>query len=510
MPDTMTLAMLRKLGLDPMASHEPAQAPYDPTIAAKKAKGIGPANVGDVYLPKEGGNSLLDVARSFMGGQERPPTMQAQDPMGIDAWMQGAESGHDRPFPIAFPMVTKFATPAERMASTEAYRQAAKQFGGNLETAMGEFATEYPRIAAHIQPDPSKAVFKGAPKGAMGVMRIPASGEYKGPMKFSVSNHGQQLAEQSMSNARGTVYHEGTHAAQFLGNKDMGQLYMNANKTGSYWENPFEINARVAGESRAPGNKLSTDKPETQVDIAKYLKKQADETLANNRLGPDKRITAHRTKDILYKRDARAAENKLAQAFSEIQDSTKTADAFERTANHPVFGELSEKDARELVGGGELPMSWYEKKFPSTEFPPRSTPKGQIDTALSKRGIPEELQQSLKDEQFKKATNKFTSGSDPYVSPMTEIAKKDVGNLAPPRKGKVTYNNDRGTTTIDYDNPLPNGALPTVAKDFKGNIIPFNEYTHPISLPWVEANHVNWMKRNRTIDVSPSETFNRR
>lgn len=71
------------------------QAPFqNNTLEAqllRKAASIGPAQVGDRYVPTDAPKTLWDLVKQYiLGGQERPTSVAAQDPFGILAWEKGA------------------------------------------------------------------------------------------------------------------------------------------------------------------------------------------------------------------------------------------------------------------------------------------------------------------------------------------------------------------------------------------------------------------------------------
>jgi len=84
--------------VQPVPSHAPqALQTADPLQATQKAQTIGPARVGDRYLENLN-PSLVGIARQVFGGAARPTSVAAQDPYGIQAWLQG---NGPMPTPIA-------------------------------------------------------------------------------------------------------------------------------------------------------------------------------------------------------------------------------------------------------------------------------------------------------------------------------------------------------------------------------------------------------------------------
>lgn len=61
----------------------------DPQAAWQKAESIGAPGIGSHYLPTEGPKGILDIVRMLVGGNEMPRSVQAQDPYGTEAYLQG-------------------------------------------------------------------------------------------------------------------------------------------------------------------------------------------------------------------------------------------------------------------------------------------------------------------------------------------------------------------------------------------------------------------------------------
>lgn len=145
------------------------------------------------------------------------------------------------------PLVSIFKNKIAREAGTKLFKEAGNQFKPAMKDAINSFARDYPRIAAHIKPEAVQM-----PKGIYASTMGPRGKVEKAiPIGYNV-NESNFL--NNMNDARNTVYHEGTHAAQALGNKDFDRLYGNAEKLVGYHNNPFEKQARKAGLRSVKGN----------------------------------------------------------------------------------------------------------------------------------------------------------------------------------------------------------------------------------------------------------------
>jgi hypothetical protein len=97
-PPSEALIRLALAKVQPLPSHESAvKQTVDPLQAMQKAQTIGPARVGERYQ-EDLNPSLVGIARKVLGGAQRPPSVAAEDPYGIGAWLKGAGP---MPTPIA-------------------------------------------------------------------------------------------------------------------------------------------------------------------------------------------------------------------------------------------------------------------------------------------------------------------------------------------------------------------------------------------------------------------------
>lgn len=144
-------------------------------------------------------------------------------------------------------LITIFKNKAAREVATKEFLESAQRMGmPNLDVAANSFADRYPRVAAHMRMTPEIA-----PGGStLADVNIPAYGVRK-PVPMRLGNSGIDKIDNSVAQATETLFHEGTHVAQALGDKRFGPLYDNANTAVGYRNIPYEVNARQAGEKAA-------------------------------------------------------------------------------------------------------------------------------------------------------------------------------------------------------------------------------------------------------------------
>jgi hypothetical protein len=217
--------------------------------------------------------------------------------------------------PVGGPLVSMFKDKAARELATKEFlndldmmERVSRSISPVLKKAMGpfkavgqEFATRYPRVAAHMRLTPF------APPNISGesFVRIP-SGQVSEKMPYGLTAKGYaDLADPDPNTAsalaRDYIFHEGTHAAQALGNKDAAKLYQLAEdyirrRTGSaeaaYDLNPFETSAwrrglLESGNARVTGpvpvgpilQHMTTPTPNTpdiSREIAEILKRRSE------------------------------------------------------------------------------------------------------------------------------------------------------------------------------------------------------------------------------------------
>jgi hypothetical protein len=167
---------------------------------------------------------------------------------------------------------------ALREAGTEAFKQRAVHWPGEMAGAAEEFAQKYPRIAAHIRPSYAEA--PAETPNALGVA-LPPYGQVREPVEVRLTPRGDESLytakspELAQARARNIMSHEGAHVAQALGNKDFAGLYQDASKMVGYEANPFEWSANRSGSS-AMGIPTSESMP-TAIQQLKALSSHPSE-----------------------------------------------------------------------------------------------------------------------------------------------------------------------------------------------------------------------------------------
>lgn len=136
---------------------------------------------------------------------------------------------------------------AKRKDLTNWYRGQALLMNNDATPHLYEAATGYPRVAANIHPQMtgSRASTSVPGRDTAGAL-YPPIGKVKPnqPMPLKITPEGLAVGPEDI---RDTVYHEFTHGAEALGNKDLLQLYKDAEELAGYTFVPHEINANVAG-----------------------------------------------------------------------------------------------------------------------------------------------------------------------------------------------------------------------------------------------------------------------
>lgn len=139
-------------------------------------------------------------------------------------------------------LISIFKNRAAREAGTEAFKEGLQKVASkNLQAAGEEFAARYPRVAAHMSPSQVPRV--DMPLTHAQVQIPPAGGKITEPMPLQFTDFGVDRSANDLEFARDLMFHEGTHAAQALGNRHTAPLYSAANQAVGYADNPFEINA---------------------------------------------------------------------------------------------------------------------------------------------------------------------------------------------------------------------------------------------------------------------------
>lgn len=161
-------------------------------------------------------------------------------------------------------LISIYKTKAARQAGTKLFVDRALDSGSEaLASAAQWFAERYPRVAAHMnlvpKPIPNYvSPLSGEPVAAH--IRTP-KGKVERPLDVEITQSGFDRMTPTSGNtyqrqkaeALNTLGHEGTHAAQALGNSDFNSLYNAMNMVTGYEHNPFEITARARGYSTQMG-----------------------------------------------------------------------------------------------------------------------------------------------------------------------------------------------------------------------------------------------------------------
>lgn len=143
----------------------------------------------------------------------------------------------------ASPLISIFKNAAARkLATSEFVESARRMMMPNLEIAANTFADKYPRVAAHMRISPEVA-----PPNRLADVDIPTYGVRR-PLPIRFSDRGRELADNSVTEATRTLFHEGNHVGQALGDRRAAPLYTNATKAVGYEPNPYEVNSRYAGD----------------------------------------------------------------------------------------------------------------------------------------------------------------------------------------------------------------------------------------------------------------------
>jgi hypothetical protein len=152
---------------------------------------------------------------------------------------------------FASPLVSIFKDKLERSQATQAFVEKMKGLlptTNNLATAAEEFAQRYPRVAAHIDPKLMDSIpVSGGNGTAAAAVALPL-GRVKNLVEMGITPEGEAAMSQSAKWARDTMFHEGTHVAQVLGNHHTGMAYPLATQAVGYRNNPFEQSARETGK----------------------------------------------------------------------------------------------------------------------------------------------------------------------------------------------------------------------------------------------------------------------
>jgi hypothetical protein len=166
------------------------------------------------------------------------------------------------------------------------------------------------------------------------------------------------------------MFHEGTHAAQNLGNKDMRDLYYLAHRLLGYAENPFEINAfrRGGNEELSQINKEAIG--QVKSDYIRSLLQQNVDDLRATKSVPATTQLKDRAQEILddpgLDRDKVAAAGRIQQILKRRDTLAQTGQAVgirPLPAHEMQPGELSWPKGKRPVFPGEEGVKMADKPF---------------------------------------------------------------------------------------------------------------------------------------------------
>jgi len=153
--------------------------------------------------------------------------------------MGGIQAGPASIMPV---LVSLYKNKILREQATKAFRKTASKLDIPWAIAANRLADKFPRIAAHIALEQRKL----APDTKAAVM-IPRDN----PTTWKVIVD----KADSLSDATQSMFHEATHVAQNLGNKDAPRLYDAAHNSVGYYTNPFELSAEYIANKRASAHR---------------------------------------------------------------------------------------------------------------------------------------------------------------------------------------------------------------------------------------------------------------
>lgn len=152
--------------------------------------------------------------------------------------------------PVA-PLISHFKNPVVRKRATNFFVEQAARLMPQLREPAERFAKKYPRVAAHIDVDD---FFRDLDADAQIYAPTPrqplpggAPGEWHGSRgRLAVDvDYADRVSKNQvpLNDVEHMLIHEGTHAAQGLGNKNFQELYEAADRLTGYKNNPFERSA---------------------------------------------------------------------------------------------------------------------------------------------------------------------------------------------------------------------------------------------------------------------------
>lgn len=204
----------------------------------------------------------------------------------------------------ALQAITMFKTPeggidmAARQAATQRFIEAGRGLGAAHEAGSAEFASRWPRVAAHSELYPAENI--PAPPGmppervvTKAFVKTPR-GPVTEPVPMGITPAG--IKEGEFGGPREgfrQIKHEGTHVAQALGNPEFKNLYHLASEITGYKGIPFEVIARESQGTPVYPYKNAID----------GLHQIADEVIGNpQHYSPKQQFNATQIKAILQRR----------------------------------------------------------------------------------------------------------------------------------------------------------------------------------------------------------------
>lgn len=164
------------------------------------------------------------------------------------------------------PLVTAYKSTAARKLGTKAYVEAGSKLGPYMQLATEEFAKRFPRIAAHANlkqaveySDRVKGLTKSG-RSWVDQRQVTPEGRISKYLNPNTSQEAQEILEKLSQTERDDwllaralyhTFHEGTHIAQGVGNKDNREIYHLAKKLFGYENVPQELTAHYTGSKYA-------------------------------------------------------------------------------------------------------------------------------------------------------------------------------------------------------------------------------------------------------------------
>ena len=212
------------------------------------------------------------------------------------------------------PLISIFKNKIARHAGNVEFLNSINEFALNHPTigpyirhAALDFEKRYPRVAAHIRMNPDLL----EDPTTMAYMEM-ASSKVTEPLRMGIGRTGYEELAKSVnpqSKARELLFHEGTHAAQNLGNSDYENLYLGALRGNvidrgmpmheAYLNIPFERTAKYRGLKESGLTGLV--KPEPVLTSIKDLRADPEvRAILEKRSSPKRGIISQFMKKLGY------------------------------------------------------------------------------------------------------------------------------------------------------------------------------------------------------------------